>query len=100
MINNEWTTELQQIFGSKRVRLPGFDAIAICGDKAEVVIRMSVRGLLANMTTDAAAFEGWALVLRTWCDVEKVTLTWAIPRDGASSESELSALPLPSLPVS
>jgi hypothetical protein len=84
MENNEWTVRLQEHYKIKtgkttRARLPGPNAIAICGDSKRIVITMSDRGLLANMATDEAAFEGWALALRTWCDVEKIALAWDVP---------------------
>jgi hypothetical protein len=83
-MDKETSTALQK----QGVQLPGSGAISICGDECQVDIRMSAQGLLANMSTDAAAFEGWALVLRTWCGVAKVTLTWAAPPDGKPHQNQ------------
>lgn len=42
-------------------------------------IKLSVKGLIDNMQTDCAAFEGWAIVLKTSLNFNKVVLSWEDP---------------------
>jgi hypothetical protein len=44
-----------------------------------VLLTLSANAVLANMQTDKAAFEGWALSLRLWCDEPIVILDWVVP---------------------
>lgn len=76
--------------GDKRnVRLPSPDAdgaaMRLYGEREHATIELNSFAVSkANMQTDAAAFEGWALALRRWAGAEKVTLRWTDPRaDGA-----------------
>jgi hypothetical protein len=89
MNNSEWAARLKTCFiaetGEKRgIQLPEPHQIAIDGEVGCVVIRMTNKGLLANMQKDEAAFEGWALVLHRWCGVEKIVLKWDLPSEGDS----------------
>lgn len=49
------------------------------GDLNEVTITLPAAATIANLQTDAAAFEAWSLALRVWCGVARVRLCWAIP---------------------
>ena len=46
--------------------------------------------ILQNMQTDATAFEGWAICLKTWLpnDIQKVVLKWDVPTDKQLSETK------------
>ena len=51
------------------------------GTVRAVTMRLGQRAIVANMQSNAASFEAWSLILRVWCDVEKVTLAWESPND-------------------
>ena len=46
--------------------------------------------ILQNMQTDATAFEGWAICLKTWLpdDIQRVVLKWDVPTDKQLSETK------------
>jgi len=88
MNNGEWAAEIKSCFvsttskkGPSGVTLPGSSQIGIDGNRECVVIKMTDDGLSANMQTDKAAFEGWALALRRWCGVEEIVLKWESPQN-------------------
>jgi hypothetical protein len=47
---------------------------------------MKSKAILANLQTNAAAFEAWCLALRVWCEVEKIELRWQQPADNSPNE--------------
>lgn len=59
---------------SNNVRLPGDIEFTITGNDVE--IHISSNSVEKNMQDDAAAFEGWALVLKRWGKFDKVILSW------------------------
>ena len=73
------------------VRLPAWRAsdpaypnrplIRFDGAEDTVSIRLNAAATIANMQTDAAAFEAWALILRAWCGVVTISLHWDEPED-------------------
>jgi hypothetical protein len=82
--NTYWGAELckahQRRTNKKRgIKLPREDGIKIAGDPSCVRIVMTQAALGKNMQTDAAAFEAWALALRSWCGVVQVELDWDAP---------------------
>jgi hypothetical protein len=84
----EWSRELGVAYraktGTRRaVRLPAAHQIEVAGGRGAVTVSMTDRGVTANMQTNSAAFEGWALALRVWCEVEHIVLTWA-PQENES----------------
>jgi hypothetical protein len=45
---------------------------------------MKSKAILANLQTNAAAFEAWSLALRVWCEVENIELHWEQPAENTS----------------
>ena len=67
---------------NRNVRLPSTLSRAWAGDK--LLLRLNARSVTANMQSDAAAFEAWALVLRLWLGLGRVRcieLDWDAPTD-------------------
>jgi len=60
----------------RSIKLPR--GIRFVGDGKKVQVSLSAEGATANMQDNAAAFEGWCLALRRWCEVE-VVLQWTSP---------------------
>lgn len=44
-------------------------------------LHLPTSAVVANMQTDAAAFEGWLLALRAWCGLAHAELAWTPPTD-------------------
>ncbi|NEW80780.1 MAG: hypothetical protein GZ094_00215 [Mariniphaga sp.] len=59
---------------SNNIRLPRDIEFTIVGNDVEMHI--SSKSVEKNMQDDAAAFEGWALVLKRWGKFDKVILSW------------------------
>lgn len=74
--NLGWQAELRKtsIDDFRQCRFPGSTEIAISGDRDRVTMTLTKKGLHANMQTDAAAFEAWALALLCHCDVKNVVI--------------------------
>jgi len=72
--NKEWQTELRQCTKLKQCRFPASTEIEIGGIRKHATITMKEKGLQANMQTDAAAFEAWALALLFPCEVQSVKI--------------------------
>ena len=68
-------------------RLPAMSQIHVEGDLRRAKLTLTPRGILANMQTDQAAFDGWALVLMVWCGVERVSIDWPDP-EGVLADAE------------
>ena len=64
---------------ARRVRLPSSLDLRACTLHGGVRLTLSETAVLANMQTDAAAFEGWALALLLWCGEKTITLDWTEP---------------------
>ena len=60
----------------RSIRLPR--GVSFFGEDKEVQVSLSADGIMANMQSNEAAFEGWCLALRRWCEVE-VVLQWTPP---------------------
>ena len=60
---------------NKNLRLPSGMEFSI--EDKTLTIKMEKEGLIANMQTDAAAFEGWAICLKAWLPeyIEKVRVS-------------------------
>jgi hypothetical protein len=61
--NAGWQRELRKLPGLKYCEFPKNTEIEIGGSYDQATITMTLKGLRANMQTDAAAFEAWALTL-------------------------------------
>ncbi|MBX3452800.1 MAG: hypothetical protein KF777_24905, partial [Planctomycetaceae bacterium] len=99
----EWQARLREGFNKGRekedrrnVRLPSpvervnpagkvMPAMRVYGEGDEVHIVLNSPAASANMQTDAAAFEGWALALRRWAGAQRVTLSWTAPNQAPKS---------------
>lgn len=64
---------------TRRVQLPSEERFRVSGDIETAALWLSADATEANMQDDAAAFEGWALVLMAWCGVQRVTIDWDEP---------------------
>ncbi len=103
----EWQARLREGFnrgregkGRRNVRLPSpverlnpagkvMPAMRAYGEGDEVHIVLNSAAVSANMQTDAAAFEGWALALRRWAGAQRVTLSWTAPSQAPKSPLSL-----------
>lgn len=65
----------------RNIRLPAEAGMRFGGDIACATLFMSAAAVQANMQDDAAAFEGWAIVLMAWCGVRRVVIDWAEPAE-------------------
>src|SRR4051812_22043093 len=65
----------------RNVRLPSEGIIRVGGDIGCTTLFMKERAVQANMQTDGAAFEGWAVVLMAWCGVQQIAVNWDEPVD-------------------
>lgn len=73
--NAGWERKLRSVNdGLKNCRFPSRAEIEIVGDEGEVTITVQPKGLLANMQTNAAAFEAWGLVLLCHCKVKHLNI--------------------------
>jgi hypothetical protein len=71
---------------SRSVRLP--NGISFAGEGEEVQLSLSAECVTDNMQSNRAAFEGWSLALRRWCEV-KVVLQWTpSPPDASASHRQ------------
>ncbi|HEX5150041.1 MAG TPA: hypothetical protein VFW07_01260 [Parafilimonas sp.] len=67
---NEW----------RNIRLPGgIDFCIIAEDTVQM--KLKDNAVCANMQSDAAAFEGWALVIKRWTKFKKVIICWDKPNE-------------------
>lgn len=86
-VQADWGAELKRGFiragGDKRsqIRVPSPQKIVFTGTTEQVAIHVSAAAAVANMQTDASAFEGWSLALVVFCGVKKIVLTWDPPAD-------------------
>jgi hypothetical protein len=72
--NKGWQAVLRKVAGLKDCQFPRSTEIEIGGTREQATITMKEKGLDANMQTDAAAFEAWALALFLHCDVQSVRI--------------------------
>lgn len=72
--NDAWQAELQQVNCLKHCPFPARSEIEIGGTREQATITMKLKGLNANMQTDPAAFEAWALALLIHCGVKSVKI--------------------------
>src|ERR1035438_4858513 len=70
----------------RRIKLPS--GISFVGDGKEVQLSLSANCVTANMQSNEAAFEGWSLALRRWCEVE-VVLQWTPPPADATKPQQI-----------
>lgn len=82
--NDAWQAELRKIASLEDCQFPANDEIKISGTRAQVAIKMTKKGLLTNMQTDAAAFEAWALTLLLHCGVQSIQI--GLDADAADAE--------------
>jgi hypothetical protein len=74
--NKGWQFELQHVCSEfEYCQFPRESEIGINGDRDQVTITLKKKGLHANMQTDAAAFEAWALTLLCHCEVKTIAIT-------------------------
>lgn len=70
--------------GNRRIKLP--TSVAFTLQDASVRMCLAASGVMANMQSDASAFEGWALALKRWLpDIARVELAWLSDTPPASS---------------
>jgi hypothetical protein len=72
--NKQWQATLRGVDGLKDCKFPASTEIEIGGTREQATITMKEKGLSANMQTDAAAFEAWALALLFPCTVPTVQI--------------------------
>ena len=73
--NQQWQVELRKNVGAlKNCRFPARSEIELGGTIEQATITMKEKGLHANMQSDAAAFEAWALALLCHCGVQSVQI--------------------------
>jgi hypothetical protein len=73
--NKKWQVELRNgLSALKACQFPKSSEIVLGGTRELATITMKEKGLLANMQSDAAAFEGWALALLCHCQVQRVQI--------------------------
>lgn len=87
--SEDWGGRLRAGFnvarGKRRaVRLPSPSSMMVSGVGERAEITLSVEAVTANMQTNAAAFEGWALALRRWAGARTVSLGWSEPESYSS----------------
>lgn len=66
-----------------RIDLPSDINFSINTDAKELILTLSKKGLTDNMQTDSAAFESWAILLKTRLNdvIDKVKITWNVEFD-------------------
>lgn len=84
MSSQDWSAILARNYaeatGAKRnVRLPSDRHIRVEGDVEGVTLSLSLTAVTANMQSDSAAFEAWALALKAWCGVRTIAVDWQAP---------------------
>lgn len=90
MVTIDWSVLLKCRFKDatgidRKVRFPAGQDIKIEGDIDNVRIWLSREAVTANMQGDSAAFEAWALVLKSWCGVKNVEIDWESPPAGSNN---------------
>ena len=73
--NKRWQEELRQLGSLEKCRFPASSEIEIGGTQELATITMKKKGLNANMQSDPAAFEAWALALLIHCRVKSVQIS-------------------------
>jgi len=86
MNNLSWGKRLAEKYKAKtdsdrKIRLPAADQIQFEGERDRITVTMQPKAIVANLQTNAAAFEAWSLALKVWCDVDQVELRWQPPED-------------------
>ena len=71
---DRWQAELRKVVCLKNCQFPARSEIEISGTQEQATITMTEKGLNANMQSDAAAFEAWALALLIHCGVKSVKI--------------------------
>jgi hypothetical protein len=72
---DKWQAELRKVVCLKKCQFPACSEIEIGGTQEQATITMTEKGLKANMQSDAAAFEAWALALLIHCGVKSVRIS-------------------------
>jgi hypothetical protein len=72
---DKWQAELRKVVCLKHAQFPASSEIGIGGTQEQATITMKEKGLNANMQSDAAAFEAWALALLIHCGVKSVQIS-------------------------
>ena len=72
--NKRWQSELRKVVYLNQCQFPASSEIEIGGTREQATITMKKKGLNANMQSDAAAFEAWALALLIHCGVKSVKI--------------------------
>jgi hypothetical protein len=70
---DKWQAELRKVVCLKKCQFPACSEIEIGGTQEQATITMTEKGLKANMQSDAAAFEAWALLIH--CGVKSVRIS-------------------------
>jgi hypothetical protein len=99
LLRTEYKKRAPEDERNRQVRLPA-EGISFDGDAGHARIKLqatqNVGGKLIpgaafrNMQDNAAAFEGWSLVLHHWCGAKKVSLEWEQPEPPPEPEGPMS----------
>ena len=85
--NRTWSKRLNAAYNGREavrnrdVRLPASGPMTVSGEGRNVTITLRPDAVVRNMQENSAAFEGWSVALKRWCDVATVTLQWEPPSD-------------------
>ncbi|WP_270933472.1 hypothetical protein [Falsiroseomonas oryzae] len=80
----EFSAELTRALPhAKGVKLPAERTLRVDGERHRPTLTLSAAGVAANMQTNAAAFEGWALALMAWLGAGGVRIAWEPPQRDA-----------------
>jgi hypothetical protein len=77
-----------------RVPLPKSIDFTELVDPAHVLMTMRWEATIANMQSNEAAFEAWALALKLWAGVSHVCLRWEVPQGRPASRNPTKEKPM------
>ena len=63
------------------IKLPSKIEFYIISDERKIIMKLSKESVCLNMQEDSVAFEGWALVVKHWTNIEKIIIEWREPLD-------------------
>jgi hypothetical protein len=67
--------------GNRSIRLPSSLELSSSESSSTLRMKLNAESTVANMQTNAAAFEAWALALHLWADVGSIEFDWDVPAD-------------------
>jgi hypothetical protein len=72
--NEGWQAELRKVDRLRQCPFPASSEIEIGGTREQAAMTVKEKGLNANMQSDPAAFEAWALALFIYCGAKSVKI--------------------------